>query len=253
MQNKGAASAIATNLRALPNSPGALRLIWQQFSIDRIEREIARGGVGRVAPALPPQSPPPGLATGAPVRCYWRARSIACNHRPQFMASDPALDSATPPAFALLKIGELEAASGVPVKTIRFYEAQGLLQAARRTRGGFRLFHPDAVQRLAFVKRAQRLGLSLQEIGELLAIRDRGQMPCREVKRKFREKVADLDRRIEELTLLRSQLQALADWAEPEGPPEEGRICPIVESPGADLPRSPASRAIAKAGRDRRG
>ncbi|MCI0351847.1 MAG: MerR family transcriptional regulator, partial [Acidobacteriales bacterium] len=64
-----------------------------------------------------------------------------------------------------LQIGELAARSGVSIDTVRYYERRKLLPMAPRTAGGFRLFSPDTVERVRFIKQAQDLGLSLDEIG----------------------------------------------------------------------------------------
>ena len=69
----------------------------------------------------------------------------------------------------LLKIGEVAIQSGVPIKTIRYYEQIGLVKTAERTEGKFRLFEVGIITRLVFIKRLQSLGFSLQEIGECLA------------------------------------------------------------------------------------
>ena len=129
----------------------------------------------------------------------------------------------------LIRIGALQAQSNVPIKTIRYYEELGLIQSARRTEGGFRLFSPDALKRLTFIKRAQSLGLSLQEIGDILAIHDQGKLPCVEVRHKFEAKITEIDRRIEQLTLLKTQLQSLITQANPPSQQTEGFICPIIE------------------------
>ena len=130
---------------------------------------------------------------------------------------------------SLLRIGVLKAKSNVPIRTIRYYEELGLIQSAKRTDGGFRLFSPDVLHRLAFIKRAQSLGLSLQEIGEILKIHDQGELPCVEVKHKFERKIAEIDHKIKQLSLLKTQLRSLIDQA--SSPPEaaEGLICPIIE------------------------
>ena len=115
---------------------------------------------------------------------------------------------------ALLKIGELSTESGVSIKTIRYYEELGLVKSCGRTEGHFRLFHPEMVTRLAFVKRLQSLGLSLQEIGECLAVYDRGNLPCGDVKSKLEEQVAQIDRQVAELTILRRELtDILQRWS----------------------------------------
>jgi DNA-binding transcriptional MerR regulator len=76
----------------------------------------------------------------------------------------------------MLRIGQLSLESGVSIKTIRYYEELGLIQSPERTEGQFRLFTPDTVHRLLFVKRLQSLGLSLQQICECLVIHDQGEL-----------------------------------------------------------------------------
>jgi MerR family transcriptional regulator, copper efflux regulator len=131
----------------------------------------------------------------------------------------------------LLRIGELSRQSQVPIKTIRYYEELGLLQSSERTSGGFRLFKPDALTRLAFVKRAQALGLSLQEIHHILEVHDQGQRPCHEVKQTLQEKVEQIEERIQELSLLRQELLALIEGAEGLAH-TDAPICPIIENTG---------------------
>ena len=130
---------------------------------------------------------------------------------------------------SLLRIGALKAQSNVPIKTIRYYEELGLIQSAKRTEGGFRLFSPDVLHRLTFIKRAQSLGLSLQEIGEILAIHDQGELPCVEVRHKFAAKITEIDHKIEQLALLKAQLQSLIDQVSLPPKQMEGLICPIIE------------------------
>ncbi|NCJ07503.1 MerR family DNA-binding protein [Synechococcales cyanobacterium C] len=132
---------------------------------------------------------------------------------------------------SLLKIGELEAQSGVPIRTLRYYEELNLIQSRRRTTGGFRLFAPEVVSRLAFIKRAQYLGFSLQEIGHILTIHDQGELPCAEVRQKLQVKVMEIENRIAELRVLQQQLQGLIFDSEPLPHPQEGVICPILETP----------------------
>lgn len=129
----------------------------------------------------------------------------------------------------LLRIGALKAQTSVPIKTIRYYEELGLIRAAQRTEGGFRLFSPEALHRLAFIKRSQSLGLSLHEIGEILKIHDQGDLPCVEVRHKFEAKITEIDRKIEQLTLLKAQLQSLIDASSPPLEQTDGVICPIIE------------------------
>jgi DNA-binding transcriptional MerR regulator len=132
----------------------------------------------------------------------------------------------------LLKIGEVAAQSGLPVKTIRYYEDIGLLAPlAKRSRSGYRLFEEGIVQRLSFIKRAQSLGLSLDEIRDILEIYDRGELPCGEVKHHLEAKVEEIDRQIQALKTLKSELKGLlSGW---EDRPSRDRIsqtiCPNIQ------------------------
>lgn len=138
-----------------------------------------------------------------------------------------------PPASApnLLRIGQLSDRAQVPIKTIRYYEELGLLQAQKRTSGGFRLFAPEILTRLAFIKRSQSLGLSLQEIHDILAIHDQGQRPCDEVKHTLQAKVTAIEQKIEALTLLRGQILSLIEGADARVG-QAAEICPIIEGRG---------------------
>ena len=104
----------------------------------------------------------------------------------------------------LLLIGQLKALSHVPIRTIRYYESLGLISSGDRTGGGFRQFDESVLARLAFIKRSQSLGLSLQEIGELLKVYDRGQLPCDDVQAKLKNKIVEIDQQIDELLTLRT-------------------------------------------------
>jgi MerR family transcriptional regulator, copper efflux regulator len=126
----------------------------------------------------------------------------------------------------LLKIGQLSASSGVPVKTIRYYEDIGLLRADGRTEGQYRLFQANAVVRLGFIKRLQGLGLTLHEIADCLAVYDHGELPCHDIHEKLAQQVENIDRQVAELLLLRQELTGLlTGWNScPETTPNA--ICP---------------------------
>ncbi|MCC5599779.1 heavy metal-responsive transcriptional regulator [Nostoc favosum] len=126
-------------------------------------------------------------------------------------------------------IGNVAKSSGVPIKTIRYYEELGLLRSLGRTEGGFRLFNSDVLERLHFIKRAQSLGLSLSEIKEFLNVHDGGELPCEHIKIKLEEKVKAIDEQIQQLLILRQELSGLVSGWEtiPENP--EKTICPIIE------------------------
>lgn len=129
----------------------------------------------------------------------------------------------------LLLIGQVTALSGIPIRTIRYYEAIGLLKSSGRTEGGFRQFSPEVFTRLAFIKRAQNLGLSLEEIGEILKVYDQGKLPCGEIKEKLEDKLLEIDRQIDQLLTLRAELGGLlSGWERFQGL-QEGTICPIIQ------------------------
>jgi DNA-binding transcriptional MerR regulator len=130
----------------------------------------------------------------------------------------------------MMKIGELYAQSGVPVKTIRYYEDIGLIQSHSRTDGGFRLFTPEILPRLAFIKRAQSLGFSLEEIQHILSIHDHGKLPCAEVRTQIQQKVEHIDHQIRQLQLLKSQLLSLVQKKQESVMQTEEIICPILQS-----------------------
>jgi DNA-binding transcriptional MerR regulator len=133
-----------------------------------------------------------------------------------------------PIQIQLLRIGELAQKSQVPIKTIRYYEELGLIRAKSRTSGGFRLFTLDVLPRLDFIKRSQCLGLSLQEIGHILKIHDQGELPCAEVRQMLAIKIAEITQRIEELKVLKTQLQLMISEVMP--PEWSSRsICPIIQ------------------------
>ena len=127
-------------------------------------------------------------------------------------------------------IGSVAKESGVPIKTIRYYEELGLLKTSGRTEGGFRIFSSDVLARLNFIKRAQRLGLSLAEIKDFLDIHDRGELPCEHVKIKLEDKISEIEQQIQQLQILKLELKGLLSGWEtiPENP--EDTICPIIES-----------------------
>ena len=127
------------------------------------------------------------------------------------------------------QIGSVAKESGVPIKTIRYYEELGLLKTSGRTEGGFRLFNSDVFVRLHFIKRAQSLGLSLLEIKEFIAVHEQGELPCDRIQIKLKDKLAAIERQIEQLLILKLELEGLlSGWETRPKNPEE-TICPIIE------------------------
>ena len=127
------------------------------------------------------------------------------------------------------QIGIVAKESGVPIKTIRYYEELGLLHASARTEGGFRLFNSDVLSRLHFIKRAQSLGLSLSEIKEFLQVHDQGNLPCDRIKSKLQDKVVTIGKQIQELLIFKKELENLLSGWEAVTENPENTICPIIE------------------------
>ena len=101
-------------------------------------------------------------------------------------------------AESRLQIGQVAALAGVSVDSIRYYERRRLLTRAPRSKGNFRLFTPEAVERIRFIKQAQDMGLSLDEIKKLLTSNG-GASQCQRVRDLLKEKISGLDRQMKKL------------------------------------------------------
>lgn len=127
------------------------------------------------------------------------------------------------------------------VQTLRYYERRGLLAQPPRSSSGYRAYPAAAVRTIRFIKRAQGLGFTLDEIEELLGLAAGGPEGCDTVREMAGDRIADLDRRIAALTGMRAALARLVDTC--EMPPRQ-RECPILHeidlaSPGgADTDRN---------------
>lgn len=106
-------------------------------------------------------------------------------------------------------IGELAAASGVGVETVRFYERQGLLVQPAKPSQGYRRYSPETVKELEFIRRAKLVGFALDEIRELLALRARRGAPCTAVRERAMAKREAIDAKIAELQQLRAAVEEL--------------------------------------------
>lgn len=110
----------------------------------------------------------------------------------------------------MFQIGELAKRCGVSTDTLRFYEKNDLIAPATRTESGYRLYDEKSQQQVTFILKAKELGLSLEEIKELLEIRlEATEHSCAEVKAITSAKLAVIDQKIEELTRIRSALKKL--------------------------------------------
>jgi MerR family copper efflux transcriptional regulator len=129
-----------------------------------------------------------------------------------------------------VRIGELAARSGVPVKTIRYYEEIGVLGPADRTPSGYRDYDEPAIDRLAFVRAAQAVGLTLGEIRQVVALRERGETPCTHVVELLERRAGEIERRIVEMQRLRGELRRLAERAQGLDPADcaPDRVCHVI-------------------------
>ncbi len=130
-----------------------------------------------------------------------------------------------------MKIGELARVTGLTVKSIRYYELLQLLAEAPRTESGYRIYSQDAVQRLRFIKKAKRLGLSLDEIKDILELYENQQAPCVHVLALLDRKIAEVDGIIEDLRGFRQDLAGLREESvkQLDNLPEGTEVCGIIE------------------------
>lgn len=126
-----------------------------------------------------------------------------------------------------LTVGRLAREVGINLETVRFYEQKGLLPKPRRSASGYRLYAPDAARRLKFIKRAQGLGFSLDEIRELLALRMSPQTNNAEVRKRTESKIADIECKIKTLEAMKESLRKLVQSCSACAPDSK---CPILES-----------------------
>ena len=127
------------------------------------------------------------------------------------------------------RIGELSAHSGLTRDALRYYERLGLMPRARRTTGGFRLYPPATLDRIRFIKQAQRHGLTLREIRELLGFQARrGRERCSQVQHLLTRKLADVDGRLQQLQEFRQTLREYLSQCERALGRARDEDCPVV-------------------------
>lgn len=144
-----------------------------------------------------------------------------------------------------LFIGSVARELGLNPKTIRYYEDIGLLPEADRTGSGYRVYSPEIVNRLKFIKQAQRLGFRLDEIKDILSLKEKGTEPCIHVRNLTIEKIKKLEELIRESSALRDNLKViLKRWSRSSG--KEAAVCPHIES------AAPADTGVKKKSRRKR-
>ena len=128
-----------------------------------------------------------------------------------------------------MKIGKIAGRAGVPAKTIRFWEDQGLIPPPARTTAGYREYGPAILERLAFIRHAQAAGLTLEQIRQVLGIRDGGQPPCVHVTALITRRLGEVEARLAELSRARDQLIMLAGRAAAQDPADCRGYCSIID------------------------
>jgi DNA-binding transcriptional MerR regulator len=129
-----------------------------------------------------------------------------------------------------LKIGEVAKQTGVAVGALRYYESLGLIQS-ERGENSYRYYAPETVQQVQFIKKAQTLGFSLEDIGEVLTVHHQGDVPCEFVQSLLQDKIQQLEAQIQEIVAFKSALEQYRDtWAADQPHPEPGDICPLIET-----------------------
>lgn len=132
----------------------------------------------------------------------------------------------------LLKIGELSKKTGVTVGTLRYYSDLGLLRPSLRGDNGYRYYSQDASSQVEFIKKAQTLGFTLEEIKRFLDVRDRGEQPCGLVKSLLNDKIEQLEIQIKQMTLFKAELEEYRTAWENHPNPESNsqEVCPLISS-----------------------
>ena len=127
----------------------------------------------------------------------------------------------------LMTIGQIAQQTGIAVPTIRFYEKQGLIPPPRRSPSGYRQFDPDAIRRLRFIRKAKKLGFSLDDINGLMSLQRVPTASAADVRDRVLGKIAEITQKIEELGRMRDALTHLAESCDGEADLED---CPILDS-----------------------
>lgn len=161
-------------------------------------------------------------------------------------------DSETAAPRSSLKIGEVSQASGIGVEALRFYERSGLLGSPARTASGYRVYGAGVLDRLAFIKKAQTLGFSLDEIRRVIKESEAGESPCAEVREIVRARLQKIDEHLRDLRRYRKELAAtLAGWDEQEGA-AAGDICGLIENSNVEAEQTVRATALRRGNKNKK-
>ncbi len=134
--------------------------------------------------------------------------------------------------LAYLKIGELARATRLTVGTLRYYSDIGLLKPIHRGDNGYRYYATNASEQVEFIKKAQTLGFSLEEIKQILDVRNGGEVPCDLVQSLLQNKIEQLAIQIKQMTLFKGELEEYrANWANKSNTTlKKEEVCPLIAS-----------------------
>lgn len=137
----------------------------------------------------------------------------------------------------MMTVTEFSRRSDVAPHVVRYYTRIGLLQPARHPENGYKLFTRADAGRMQFIRKAQSLGYSLDEIRRFLAVSGKGQSVCREVRAILRQNVKENRAKLQELQALQRRMErALSLWEQlPDGEPDETHVCHLIEDATASL------------------
>jgi len=132
----------------------------------------------------------------------------------------------------MFTVNHLARRVGVSAHAVRYYSRIGLLQPGRNPENGYRLFDRSDVTRLQFIRQAQSLGFTLDEVAEILEESGKGKSPCPKVREILGRRIEENRRKLEELNALQARMeQALLQWSKmPDMEPDGDSVCHLIES-----------------------
>ena len=140
--------------------------------------------------------------------------------------------SKSPESQESLRVGAAAKAAGVGLQTLHYYERLELLPKPKRSAANYRLYSPEAIRRVRFIKKAQALGLTLEETKQILDLKDHGREPCRKVAELGEKHLQEIDGRLTQLRAYRRALaQAVSAWPKKNLSERHcaGEFCDLIE------------------------
>jgi DNA-binding transcriptional MerR regulator len=128
-----------------------------------------------------------------------------------------------------MHIGEIAKRFDLNPRTIRYYEAIGVMPRPRRTESGYRIYSGEAAEILEFILKAKTIGFTLNEIKEILFLHEQGKTPCPHTRELVAKKIREIDRKISDLAELRTKLAGLRRLKKSSS--AGAAICPIIAAP----------------------